>query len=74
MLLKFIKHLYFIPIFGRLLEEAFEGPDEAFLAFILNLVMTLAIVIFIFGIPALITIALGAVVLMFIVILEIAWG
>jgi hypothetical protein len=52
--------VYLVPFLGRLVREAIEGPEEALLAFIANIVMLLAIAVLLYGFPALITIALSA--------------
>lgn len=74
MFFRFLKLLYFVPILGRLIREALEGPDEALLAFLANVVMAIALAVIIFGFPALITIALCAVLMMFVIIFDITQG
>ena len=71
MLLSILRSLYWIPVFGRLLREAIDGPVEALYLFTANLVMAVALLVIAFGFPALITIALVAVATMFIVIIDI---
>ena len=71
MLLSILRSLYWIPVFGRLLREAIDGPVEALYLFTANLVMAVALLIIAFGFPALITVALVAVATMFVVIIDI---
>ena len=71
MLLSILRSLYWIPVFGRLLREAIDGPVEALYLFTANLVMAVALLVIAFGFPALITVALVAVATMFIVIIDI---
>lgn len=71
MLLSILRSLYWIPVFGRLLREAIDGPVEALYLFTANLVMAVALLVIAFGFPALITIALVAVATMFVVIIDI---
>ena len=71
MILQLIKYLYVVPVLGRLLQEAFEGPDEALLTFIANIVMSLLIAVILFGFSILLPVALTAVVLMFAIIFDI---
>jgi|LakMenEpi03Aug12_release.lakeMendotaPanAssembly.Ray.scaffolds.fasta_scaffold4777146_1 hypothetical protein len=72
--MKLLKVFYLIPILGHLVREAVEGPDEAKLFFIVNVVMALAITVIIFGLPALIAAALAAAAFMFFVIIRITLG
>ena len=69
-----LKVIYLVPILGRMVREAVEGPDEALLAFIANIVMVLAIVVINFGFPALLTIALTAAAVIFALIIRFTLG
>ncbi len=71
MLLSILRSLYWVPVLGRLLREAIEGPVEALYLFTANLVMAVALLVIVFGFPALLTVALMAVATMFIVIFDI---
>lgn len=74
MFLKLLKLLYIVPVLGRMIREALEGPDEALLCFIANVVMAILLAVIVFGFPALITIALCAVLMMFVIIFDITQG
>lgn len=74
MLMGIIKALYWVPFVGRMLQEAIEGPPQAIYLFVANLVMTVALLVLVFGFPALLTIALIAVAVMFVVIFDITRG
>lgn len=71
MLLFILRSLYWVPVVGRLLREAIDGPEEALYLFTANLVMAVALLVILFGFPALLTVALMAVATMFIVIFDI---
>lgn len=74
MFLKFLKLLTIIPFLGQMIREALEGPDEALLAFLANVVMAVAIAVILFGFPALLTVAFCAVLMMFVIIFDITQG
>lgn len=74
MLMTLLKALYLVPVLGRMIREALEGPDEALLAFLANIVMVVILLVTIFGFAGLITIALSGAVVMFVVIFDITRG
>ena len=69
-----LKVLYKIPIFGRMVREAVEGPEEALFMFIVNVVMSLAIAVILFGLAALTIAALAAAAFILFVIIKITLG
>ena len=71
MFLALMRSLYWVPVFGRLLREAVDGPVQATYLFVANLVMTVALLVIFFGIRALVPVALVGVATMFIVIIDI---
>jgi hypothetical protein len=66
-----MRFLYWVPVLGRMLREAVEGPVQATYLFIANLLMTVALLVIVFGIRAIVPVALAGVAVMFISILDI---
>lgn len=66
-----LKSFYWVPFLGMVIREALEGPDEAKYLFCANLVMTIALVVVIFGFRGFVTVMLTAVVAMFVIIFDI---
>lgn len=71
MLLALLRSLYWVPVFGRIVREAMEGPPQAIYIFAANIVMSAVLAVIFFGTPALITILLMAVATMFVIIFDI---
>lgn len=74
MFLSFLKLLSVIPVLGRMIREALEGPDEALLAFLANTMMVVLLAVIVFGYSALISIALCAVLVMYVIIFDLTQG
>lgn len=71
MLMRLLKCLFWIPLFGNMVREAIEGPEAAMYMFVANMVMATVIAVILFGFPALITVLLTAVACMFMLIFDI---
>lgn len=56
-----LRLVYLVPVFGWMVREFVEGPLESKAWFVLCMFLTAVILVFTYGYPALITIALGGV-------------
>jgi uncharacterized membrane protein len=69
-----LRMIYWIPLIGALVREAVEGPDEARLFFLVNVLMGACLLVMCFGYPALLIIALTGAVIVSVLLLWVTFS